>query len=138
LRRKNFNTATLYIKPPFTEVIMTVEERQDYLQKVFKAALGAGLCRNTKQFAELLGIDRTGLSTALNGGEHNLTESLIKKTRLWAKANGLEDGDGNILAVKQQQPQQQGVWIPPETLELYNNIAATCRNLSEILKKHLE
>ena len=117
---------------------MTLEEKQGYLQKIFKAALGAGIIRTVKQFAEALDIDKGGLSSALNGKERYLTDSLIKKVKRWAKDNGLEDEEGNISTVKRQQPQLQGVWIPPETLELYNNIAATCRNLSEILKRNLE
>ena len=113
---------------------MTLDERKDYLQKIYHAALGAGLCRTVKEFAEGLNMDRTGLSAALNGSERNLTESLIKKVQHYALLNNLE----SINKPEQQPHQQQGVWIPPETLELYNNIAATCRNLSEILKRNLE
>lgn len=113
---------------------MTLEERKEYLQKVYRAAFSAGLCRTMKDFANQLGVERTGLSSAMNGRENNLTDSLIMKVERYALLNHLEDAQPQA----QQQPQQQGVWIPPETLELYNNIAATCRNLSEILKRNLE
>ena len=115
---------------------MTFEEKKDYFQRVYRAAVGAGLCANIKQFAEVSGFNYTSLSSAMNGSEAILTDKFIAKIHRWAVQAGLEVDEA--IKVARPQNQQGGVWIPPETLELYNNIAATCRNLSEILKKNLE
>ena len=114
---------------------MDLEEKRIYLNQTFNAALGAGLCRTSKQFAELVGVDKSSVSSAMNGSERHLTDNFIEKVHRWAVQFGLEE-DASVPVPPPVMPKTDGgVWIPHETLELYNNIAATCRNLSEILKR---
>lgn len=101
---------------------MTIQERQEFLLKIYGKALEAGLCHNKKQFAEKLGIEQTGLYSAMNGSEKALTESLISKVRMWADLNELDD---------KSQPKKNGVLIPGPTVNLFTNLSETVRNLSE-------
>lgn len=118
-------------------MLLNKEEKIAYLQQTFQAALGAGLCRTSKGFAELLDIDKSGLSSAFNGSDRYLTDSLIKKVSKWAEAHGFATSDGETPAkeVRSTQQQEGGVWIPDKTLELYNNLSETCKNLSALLAK---
>ena len=70
---------------------MTIEEKKVYLNEIFRKGIGANRFSTQKEWAELLEIDRTGLSAALNGSERFLTDSLIRKVKMWARVNGLED-----------------------------------------------
>ena len=63
---------------------------KEYLNAIYREACYRGLCSSVTGFAELLEIDRSGLSSALNGNERYLTKSLLRKVRLFAKANGLD------------------------------------------------
>lgn len=69
---------------------MNLEERKDYIQGVYQKVLGAGICRTQTEWAALLGVDRAGLSSAMNGNERTLTESLVKKVKMWAQAQNFE------------------------------------------------
>lgn len=104
-------------------------ERQEYLRKIYFAALSAGLCSTQKEFAELLEIDRTGLSSAMNGSERNLTNSLIKKVRMFAEVNGL---DGGLPALPKK---RRTIEIPEETLELYTALAKSVDRLSSMVER---
>lgn len=108
----------------------TKQDMQDYLRKTYQAAIGAGLLRTVKEFAEALEVDPSGLSSAMNGRERNLTPSLIKKVRRWAETVGLE---GEKKTQPEGEKEQKGVFIPEETLALYTNLSETCRNLSAIV-----
>ena len=107
-----------------------MEDKKDYINRIYRLALGAGLCDNKKDFADLLGMSRTGLSSALNGNEKNLTDKLVQRVRMFAQTQGLEEGKK-----APSQPKGEGVFIPPETLDLYTNLSETCRNLSAILAR---
>lgn len=69
---------------------MNLEERRTYIQGIYQKALGAGICRTQTEWAALLGIDRAGLSSAMNGNERTLTESLVKKVKMWAQAQNFD------------------------------------------------
>ena len=68
-----------------------MESKKDYLNRIYRLALGAGLCNNKSDFADLLGMNRTGVNSALNGAERNLTDKLIQRVRLFAQTHGLEE-----------------------------------------------
>lgn len=108
-----------------------MNEKQDYLRKIFVAAMAAGLCKTQKEFAELLEIDRTGLSAAMNGNEKNLTDSLIKKVRRFAQEHDLEGEQA------EEQPRKKGrtIEIPEETLELYTSLAKSVDRLSSMVER---
>lgn len=110
-----------------------MEDKKDYINRIYRLALGAGLCDNKKEFADLLDMSRTGLSAAMNGNEKNLTDKLIQRVRMFAQSNGLlEEKKPEAAPI---QPKGEGVFIPPETLDLYTNLSETCRNLSAILAR---
>ena len=79
----------------------TKEEMQLYLQGAYRRAVGAGKCRTLKEFSELIGVDRTGLSSALNGSEKHLTKSLVKKVRAFEDSDQptTQDSEESILVI---------------------------------------
>ena len=103
-----------------------MNENQEYLQRIMLAARNNGLCRTQKEFAALLGDDATSLSSALNGNPRSLTNSLIGKVRNFAISQGLEDGTTPL-------PKPGGIYLPPETLDLFNNLSETIRLQAEML-----
>ena len=107
---------------------MNTEQRKDYLQSVYRKALGAGLCRTQTEWAKLLEIDRAGLSSAMNGNEKALTESLVKKVQMWAQINGIEQGA----------PQPETIEIPAATVSLYQNLTEAMKNMSETIRLQQE
>lgn len=107
--------------------MMTLEEKKATLNRVMQAAMGAGMCRTVKQFAELLGVNKAGLSSALNGDPKNCTDSLVRKTLAWAAANGLE---GDAPAPK---PAAPSVTIPGETVRLFENLSETVRSQQQTI-----
>lgn len=111
----------------------TKEEKLAYLDRIFRASVNAGMCRTMKEFAALLNVDKSGLSSAMNGSERHLTDSLIRKVENYASLNRLE------AEAVQDQPevkaQPSGIYIPQETLDLYTNLSETCRNLSAIVAR---
>lgn len=110
---------------------MSPLEKQAYIKKIYGLAVAAGLLRKISEFADALEVDRSGLSSAMNGNERNLSDRLVRKVEKWAKLNGL---DGEPLPVAHPPVQEQrGVFIPEETLALYTNLSETCRNLSAIV-----
>ena len=80
-----------------------MEEKTDYLKRVYNMAALRGLCNTKKEFAQLLGVSDKALSSAMNGSETYLTKSLLKKVELFVSANGLEaepeDGDTSVLVI---------------------------------------
>lgn len=109
---------------------MTQEEMKKTLWQIYHRALSAGLCTGKADFADVIGIARSSLSAAMNSGSKSLTDSLVKKVTIWAQLNGL-------MNEPQADPKpQRSVIIPEETLELYNNLSETCRNLSALLMQY--
>lgn len=107
--------------------------KQDLLKALYRKAVGAGLCKTQKEWAEMIGIHKSGLSAAMNGDEKFLTDSLMRKVTLWAEAHGL-GADAPAPQPAPVQP-QHGIFIPDETLALYTNLSEAVRNLSAILRQ---
>lgn len=105
---------------------MTLEEKKEIVVSVYRKALGAGLCRTVKEFAELLEMNVSGISSAMNGSERHLTDSLITKVLRWEKKNLDED------SMKMRRPD---IVIPAETQDMYNNMARAIADLSDILRR---
>ena len=110
-----------------------MEDKKDYINRVYRLALGAGLCNNKSEFADLLGMNRAGVNSAMNGNEKNLTDKLVQRVRMFAQTHGLEEK--KEVQPAPAHPKGEGVFIPPETLELYNNLSETCRTLSALLAR---
>lgn len=58
---------------------MEITERLNALNQCYQKALATGKVHNKKEFAEFVGISRTSISSAFNGDERYLTDSLISK-----------------------------------------------------------
>ena len=68
-----------------------MESKKDYVFRIYRLALGAGLCENKKDFADLLEMSRGSVSSAMNGSERHLTEKFMQRVRLFAQTHGLEE-----------------------------------------------
>ena len=66
-------------------------------QEAYERCLATGRVRSKKDFAELIGIDRTTLSSAMNGNERYLTDSLVAR----------------IVDVVKTEPEQEGQHTVP-------------------------
>ena len=106
-------------------------DKKDYLNKVYRLAVLYGMCGSQREFAEILGVNRSGLSSAMNGSPTYLTDSLVAKVARFAKEHGIDE-EAKIDDYQPEPPKRQIV-IPEDTLELYTNLSETCRNLSSIL-----
>lgn len=125
---KNFNGLLLFNdNTTLNQLLMTTKEKQDIVVAVYRKALGMGVCRTVKEFSELLDMNVSGISSALNGSERHLTDSLVRKVQRWETQ--YLNGEGA------PKPKRPDVVIPAETLDLYNNMARTIADLSDILRR---
>ena len=67
-------------------------ELHEYINQVFELARTAKMVKTRAEFADLLEINRSSLSAALNGNEKYLTESLERKVRRFQETHFSEDG----------------------------------------------
>lgn len=131
---ENFNNSLQMLNKKHDDTMETIEEKQTYLMKIYHLACARGLCDSKTNFAAVLGINRAGLSAAMNGDPRNCTPSLIRKVQDWAQLNGLETPT----------PQQPAA-IPTDAPALYEycrklsdsfyELSVTCRNISDLLNK---
>lgn len=94
-----------------------MNEKQEFIQRIMSLAKAKGLCKTQKEFAGLLGVDPTGLSSAINGNPRALTDSLVKKVQSFSIINGLD-------TVEKQKT---------ETIEVPAGFRETLENLSSVL-----
>ena len=66
---------------------------KDYINEVFEQARASKLVKTRADFADLLDINRSSLSAAMNGNEKYLTDSLEKKVKRFQEAHFSGDGD---------------------------------------------
>lgn len=110
----------------------TIEEKSQYLQKIYHLASARGLCTTRRTFAVLLGVSDKGLSSAMNGDPRNCTPSLIRKVQDWAQLNGLE------TPVTQQPVAADTPALNEYCRKLsdsFYELSVTCRNISDLLTK---
>lgn len=67
-------------------------DKQERLIFIFEQARAAGFARTQKDFADLLDINRSSLSAAMNGNGTYLTESLVRKVEKFYEENFGKDG----------------------------------------------
>ena len=112
---------------------MNIDEKQEFIQRIMMLAKGHGLCRTQKGFAELLGMDPTNLSSAMNGNPRSLTDSLVTKVRAFALEHGLE--------TERQVAKTETIDVPAgfrETLENLSSVLASQARLLESQARMLE
>lgn len=54
-------------------------DKRETLNDIYRQLAGAGVVTTKKEFAQLLGVNDKGLSSAMNGSERHLTDSLVAK-----------------------------------------------------------
>lgn len=113
-----------------------METKKDYLNRIYHLAVIAGLCTQKREFAELLEVNRSGLSSAMSGDEKNLTDSLIRKVKAFAREHGLEGGAPAPAVQPELEVQpKRTIEIPAETLELYTSLAKSVDRLSAMVER---
>jgi hypothetical protein len=132
--RKKFLENFCFTYKSLNPTTMTTLEKQAYLKKVFGLGVASGVIRTLKDLAEQLEVDASGLSSAMNGRERNLTDRLIRKVQKWAMANGLEDENGEMKPV-QVKPAEPDIVIPAATAAMYTNMTETIRIQAEIIAR---
>lgn len=104
-----------------------MEEKMEYLRRVFHSAQLRGLCRTQKEFADLLGINDKGLSAAMNGNAKFLTESLIRKVEMFSFREGLE--------TESQAPKKREMMeIPVDFKQMLDNMSEVLASQSRLLE----
>ena len=68
-----------------------MEEKREYLTRIFRTATLRGMCKSQRDFANLLGVNEKALSSAINGNEKYLTANLVTKVHIFAKENKLDN-----------------------------------------------
>ena len=68
-----------------------MEEKQEYLKRIYALAVAQGLCSTQREFAALLEVDHTTLSAAMNLSPRALTDRFIGKVRKFSEIHHLEN-----------------------------------------------
>lgn len=68
-------------------------ESQEFITHAFEQARAAGFVKNQKEFADLLGINRSSLSAAMNGNGKYMTASLVRKIKSFYDEHFSGEGD---------------------------------------------
>lgn len=66
---------------------------KEFINQVFEQTRAAGIVKTRSDFADLLGINRSSLSAAMNGNEKYLTDSLEKKIKAFYDDRFADNGD---------------------------------------------
>lgn len=108
-----------------------MNEKQDYLNRIFGLARLRGLCQTQQEFASLIAASPSTISRAMSGEEKYLTDNLYNRVRVWASQIGLEDSP-------QRQPAAQDIVIPAATATFYENLSETLKNMSQTVRLQQE
>ena len=84
--------------------MMTIEEKQAYVKKIYGLAVAKGLCKSMSEFSRLLDVSPNTISAGLNTRPDNLSPKLIGKIVMFAASNNLEgdapdDGPASVLVI---------------------------------------
>lgn len=73
-----------------------MENKQQQLNEIFQQCRTAGVCHTQSEFAELIGVNRSGMSAAMNGNPLYLSDNLMSKVKAFASAHLAQDGKGGV------------------------------------------
>lgn len=110
-------------------------DRKEYVLTIYHKACMAGLCGTQKDFASLVGVDRSTMSSALSGKERALTKSLESRVRLFAKANHLEEEAATPSVAEAAATAGPGVFIPEAARVLFENMSEALKLQAKLLDK---
>lgn len=109
-----------------------MNEKQKRIEEIYGLARLKGLCKTKKEFAELVGLNASSISSALNGREGYLSDKMLRTIETWAKYNGvLDDGP----ALKSQEPARPDIVIPAATMDLYTSMAKSIDRLTALVER---
>lgn len=114
---------------------MEAKAIQQALLELYEDLITAGKIKSKGEFAQLMGVGRNSLSLAMNGNERALTDSLMLKARALRRR---EFGEAPVLpspASPERDEAAGGIFIPKETLALYESLARTAENLTAIVSR---
>lgn len=106
---------------------MDKTQKLDFLNAAYAQCVQEGRVRTRGEFAALIGIDRSGLSAAMNGNEKYLTDSLVNKVRSavpFHPSSGTPGTPGT----------KPDITIPAAVADLYKNMAESNKELSSTVK----
>ena len=84
-----------------------METKKDYVNRIYRLALFAGLVENKKDFADLLEMERSSVSGAMNGNEKNLTDRFVRRVQKFAEAHHLGEEPGTFTPAPEVQPEPE-------------------------------
>ena len=99
-------------------------EKADFINRIYSLARAKGLCKTQGEFADLLGMNKSTISAAMNGTERNLTDNLIKRITVWASQMGIDDS---------ATPAHDEA-MNSATVKMYENLAESLRQMSETIR----
>ena len=99
-----------------------MEDKKDYLVRIYHLAVAAKIIENKKTFAQRLGVNPSSLSNAFQGDPRYLSEPFMQRVKLFAIENGLEEAER-----AQKVMGGSGVWLPEETRQIFENMSETIR-----------
>lgn len=105
-----------------------MEEKINYLNRIFSLARAKGLCKTQGEFADLLGMNASTMSGAMKGNDKYLTDNFMRRVQTWARQMNLEEET-------RPQPQAPDIIIPAATATLYNNMSETIRIQAELIAR---
>lgn len=104
-----------------------MEEKKDYVSRIYNLARAKGLCHTQTEFGELVGMNKSTISGAMKGGRY-CTDNLVRRIKLWAENVGLEGEE-------KPKPKEPDIIIPAATAQLYNNMSETIRIQAELIAR---
>ena len=110
---------------------MEISDRINALNQCYQKALSTGKVHNKKEFAELVGISRTSMSSAFNGDERYLTDSLVSKVSSCIEKLELETMFPSIQSIQQKYESQVTIPVIPTGAR-----AGTLGDFAEGAKEH--
>ena len=115
---------------------MEIKDKLATFRGIFEELRDAGKVRTQGEFADLMGVSRNAVSLAMNGKDKYLPSSLI--TKAYRLRNQLMNGEAPVLpspASPERDEAAGGIFIPKETLALYESLARTAENLTAIVSR---
>lgn len=114
---------------------MEPKEIQQALLDLYEDLLTAGKIKTKGEYAQLMGVGRNSLSLAMNGSEKALTDSLMLKARALRRRVFEENAPVPSHGPVESAERADGIFIPRETLTLYESLARTAENLTAIVSR---
>lgn len=108
-----------------------MDNKKDYIKSLYDEARSRGLCFTQKEFAALLGINQSTLSSVLKGDEKYLTDNLIRRIKAWER----QVLQREPAAQAQAQPARPDIVIPAATMDLYTSMAKSIDRLTALVER---